>query len=78
MTSFDDNYHNALRQAIVFSISFFCEESLVRDTNIHYKDISEMYSGSCSQMTSSCKCPIRRSCYVDYFVYFWFGLIYKR
>ena len=36
----------------------FCEESLVRDTNLHYQDCSEMHSGSCSQITSSCKCPI--------------------
>ena len=36
----------------------FCEESLMRDTNLHNKDCSEMHSGSCSQMTSSCKCPI--------------------
>ena len=60
MTSFDYSYQNALRQAIVFSISFlFCKESLVRDTNQHYKDCSEMHSGSCSQMTSSCQYPIR-------------------
>ena len=39
----------------------FCEESLVRDTNLHNKDCSEMHSGSCSQMTSSCKCPISLS-----------------
>ena len=32
---------------------FFCEESLVRDTNLKNKDYSEMHSGSCSQMTSS-------------------------
>ena len=37
---------------------FFCEESLMRDTNLHNKDCSEMHSGSCSQMVSSCKCPI--------------------
>ena len=36
----------------------FCEGSLVRDTNLHYKDCSEMHSGSCNQMTSSCKCTI--------------------
>ena len=30
---------------------FFCEESLVRDTNLHNKDCSEMPSGRCSQMT---------------------------
>ena len=40
-------------------IFFFCEESLVRDTNLHNKDCSEMHSGSCSQMTSSCKCAIK-------------------
>ena len=56
MTSFYYNYQNALRPAIVFRIVFFCEESLVRDKNLHYKDCSEMHSGSCSQMTSSCKC----------------------
>ena len=33
---------------------FFCEESLVRDTNLHNKDCSEMHSGRCSQMASSC------------------------
>ena len=49
--SFDYDYQNALRQAIVFSIFFFfCEESLVCDTNLHCKDYSEMHSGSCSQM----------------------------
>ena len=37
---------------------FFCEESLVRDTNLHNKDCSEMHSGCCSQMTSPCKCSI--------------------
>ena len=37
---------------------FFCEDSLVRDTNLHNKDCSEMHSGSWSQMTSSCRCPI--------------------
>ena len=36
MTSFDYKNQNALRQAIVFVI-FFCEESLVRDTNLHNK-----------------------------------------
>ena len=51
MTSFDFNSQNALGQAIVFSMFFFCEESLVRDK------YSEMHSGSCSQMTS--QCPIR-------------------
>ena len=56
--TFDYNYQNALRQVIVFSIVFFCEESLMRDTNLHNKDCSEMHSGSCSQMTSSCKCPV--------------------
>ena len=35
MTSFDYNYQNALRQAFVFSILFVCEESFVRDTNLH-------------------------------------------
>ena len=55
MKSFDYDYQNALRQAIVFSIfCFFCEESLVCDTNLHYKDYREMHSGSCSQ----CRCPI--------------------
>ena len=44
-----------LLYSIVF---FFCEESLVCDTNLHYKDCSELHSGSCSQMTSSWKCPI--------------------
>ena len=52
MASFDYNYQNSLREAIVFSIFFFSEESLVRDTNLHNKDYSEMHSGS--QMTSSC------------------------
>ena len=54
MRSFDYNYQNALRQAIVFSIFFFCEESLAYDTNQLYKDRSEMHSGSCSQMMSTC------------------------
>ena len=58
MKSFDYDYQNASRQSIVFSIFFFCEESLVCDTNLHYKDCSEMHSGSCSQMTLSCRCPI--------------------
>ena len=30
----------------------------MRDTNLRYKDCSEMHSGGCSQMTSSCKCPV--------------------
>ena len=34
MTSFDYNYQNALRQAIVFSVFFFCEESLVTQVYI--------------------------------------------
>ena len=51
MMSFDYKYQNALRQAIVFSIFFFCEESLVCDTNLHNKDCSEIHSGSCSQMS---------------------------
>ena len=56
MTSFEYNYQNALRQATVFSTIFFCKESLVRDTNQHNKDCSEMHSVfSGSQMTSSCK-----------------------
>ena len=42
MTSFD----RMLRQATVFGIFFFCEESLVRDTTLHNKDCSEMHSGS--------------------------------
>ena len=29
----------------------------MRDTNLHYKDCSEMHSGSCSQMLL-CNCPI--------------------
>ena len=51
MTSFDYKYQNALRQATVFVFFFFCKESLVRDTNLHYKDCSEMHSGSRSQMS---------------------------
>ena len=50
MTSFDYKYQNALRQAIVFVVFFLCEESLVRDTNLHYRDCSETHSDSCSQM----------------------------
>ena len=49
MTSFDYKYQNALRQAIVFSFFFFSEESLVRETNLHYRGCSEMHSGSFSQ-----------------------------
>ena len=37
---------------------FFCKKSLVRDTNLHNKACSEMHSGTCSQMTSSCRCPL--------------------
>ena len=58
MMSFDYKYQNALGQAIVFGILFFCEESLVRDTNLHNKDCSEMHSGSRSHMTSSCRSPV--------------------
>ena len=38
-------HQNALRQAIVFVFFsfFFCEESLVRNTNLHHKDCSEMH-----------------------------------
>ena len=51
MTSFDYNYQNALRQAIVFSIFSFVK-LLVRDTiHLHNKGCSEMHSGSCSQVT---------------------------
>ena len=48
--------------SVLYSVFFFCEESLVRDTNLHYKDYSEMHSGSCSQMTSSCQCPLVLLC----------------
>ena len=41
-----------------FSIFFFCEESLVRDTIYITKVFSEMHSGSCSQVTASCRCPV--------------------
>ena len=34
MTSFDYNYQDAVRQAIVLSAFFFCEELLVYDTNL--------------------------------------------
>ena len=40
-TSFDDNYQNALRQAIVLIFFFFCEESLVHDTNLNITKIAE-------------------------------------
>ena len=53
MTSFDPN---ALRQGIVFRI-FVENRSCV--TNLPNKYCSEVHSGSCSQMTSSCKCPDR-------------------
>ena len=46
----------ALRQAIVFSIFSFHEESLMRDTDLQNKDCSEIHSGSHSQIMSSCKC----------------------
>ena len=39
---------------------FFCEESLVRDTNLNNKDCSEMHSGSRSHMTPSRKYPISK------------------
>ena len=42
-----------------YTVFLLCEESLVRDTNLHYKDCSEVHSGSCSQMTSSCICTPR-------------------
>ena len=46
---------------LLYSVFCCCrEESLVRDTNLHYKDCSEMHSGSCSQMTSSCRCHVLR------------------
>ena len=45
---------------------FFCEESLVRDTNLHYKHCSEMHSGSSSQMTSSCKCSMFYCMFLTY------------
>ena len=56
---FDYKCQNALGQAIVFSIFFFCVESLLRDTNLHNKDCREIYSGS--KMMPSCKCPIQRA-----------------
>ena len=58
MTSFNSQ----VPECFDASYFFFCEESLVCDTNLHNKDCSEMHSGSCSQMTSSCKCPITRQC----------------
>ena len=58
VTSFDYRYQNAVREVILYSVIFFCEESLVCDINLHNKDYSEMHSGSCSQKTSSCKCHI--------------------
>ena len=30
----------------------------MHDTNLHYKDCSEMHSGSCSPMTLSYRCPV--------------------
>ena len=56
---------------------FFCEESLVRDTNLHNKDCSEMHSGSCSQMTSSCKCPIAVTALLFKIIFFYiFSCVY--
>ena len=46
VTSFEYNYQNALRQ-----IQYFIARA-------GHKSCSEMHSGSFSQMTSSCKCPI--------------------
>ena len=67
MTSFYYNYQNALRQAIVFSIfSFVKNRSCV--TQIYR--CSEMHSGSCSQKTSSCKCPIMMWCGVMWWRHF--------
>ena len=44
MTSFDYKYQNA-EASYCIQYFFFCEESLVRDTNLHNKDCSEMHSG---------------------------------
>ena len=64
MTSFDYNYQNALREAIVFSIfSFVKNHSCV--THLHDKDCSKMHSGSCNQMMSSCRCPISMYLFID-------------
>ena len=50
---------NCFEASYCIQYFFFCEESLAHDTNLHCKDCSEMHSGSCSQMTSSCKCSIQ-------------------
>ena len=44
MTSFD-----MLWRKLLYSELFRFEESLVRDTILHYKDCNEMHSGSCSK-----------------------------
>ena len=58
MPSFDYNSQIALRQAFAVQYIFPLWRIVVRDTNLHNKDCCEMHSGICSQMTSSCKCPI--------------------
>ena len=55
MTSFDYKYQNALGQVIAFGIFSFVVKNCSCVT-----DCSEMHSGSCSQMTPSCKGPIYR------------------
>ena len=56
VTSFDYNYQNALRQAVVFSILSFVKNHSC-GTQICITKIAGNGSGSCSQITSSCKCP---------------------
>ena len=54
LRSFDYNYQNALRQAIVFRIFSF-----VKNRSCVTQDCTgEMHSGSCSQMASSCQYPM--------------------
>ena len=50
--------HFLLIDLSLLKFDFFCEESLMHDTNLHCKDCSEMHSASCSQVTSSFKCPM--------------------
>ena len=55
MISFQYKYQNALRQATVFGTFSFVKNRLCVTQICITKIAAKMHSGSCSQMTPSCK-----------------------
>ena len=45
---------------IIIILPEFVQNRSCVTANLHYKDCSEMHCGSCSQMASSCECPIAK------------------